>query len=423
MSYYNDDELTAPDWINKQFLEEVLGNYENNGPLEVLKFDMSPASMKGDHYASAMFRCKVEYRFLDKQPAELKNISLIIKTLPVAEGMKREMLMESKVFETEIEMYTQALPKISKILAQCGEPTTLSAEIIYYSLSPNKVIIFQDLCELGYDTVRGRCLTEDEVKQVYTKLAKLHAVSYMLGHSETPDVVTKYQEGFMSLSMPMVKSLLANGLKNFINVLESHEELKIYVDKAKAMQNEIEPACKDLFNAYRLNKGQGDIFVLNHGDFHMKNLMFKFDAHNQMEDMIMVDFQISCYAPSVIDLLYSQFLILDTEMRLRRHEFMQYYFSEFLRILKKINYQGKLPKYSDFQISSLKYRHFVIYMVVVMLPMVVDFMGKSVEELKDTDINELLENPDVNALNYKLPVYAEELKRFLPQLLNEGYMD
>lgn len=62
-------------------------------------------------------------------------------------------------------------------------------------------------------------------------------------------------------------------------------------------------------------------------------------------------------------------------------------------------------------------------MVVVMLPMVVDFMGKSVEELKDTDINELLENPDVNALNYKLPVYAEELKRFLPQLLNEGYMD
>lgn len=89
---------------------------------------MSPASMKGDHYASAMFRCKVEYRFLDKQPAEVKTISLIIKTLPVAEGMKREMLMESKVFETEIEMYTQALPKISKILAQCGEPTMLSAE-------------------------------------------------------------------------------------------------------------------------------------------------------------------------------------------------------------------------------------------------------------------------------------------------------
>ncbi|XP_073825367.1 uncharacterized protein [Musca autumnalis] len=424
MSCYNDDELEAPAWINKEFLEEVLTSYENSGPIELIKYDMSPASMKGDHYASAMFRCKTEYRFVNKDTTKvIQKRSLIIKTLPDAEGMKRDLLMESKVFETEIGMFTETLPKISKILAQCGEPTKLSAGIIYHSLSPNKVIIFEDLCELGFDTVRGRYLTEDEVKAVYTKLAKLHAVSYMLGHSENNDLVTKYQDGLMSVTLPLMKDLFTNGLKNFINLLSSHAEFEQYVDKAKAMHSEIEPACKDLYNAYRLNSGQGDIFVLNHGDFHMKNMMFKFHADNTMEDMLMCDFQLSCYAPSVVDLIYSQFMILTPEMRMRRHEFMQHYFSEFVRILKKINYQGKLPKYSDFQISALKYRHYVIYLLAVMLPMVIDFMGKSAEELKDMDFKEKVENPEASSSNYKLPAYVEELKRILPILLNEGYLD
>lgn len=84
--------------------------------------------MKGDHYASVMFRCKVEYRFAgDCGSADTKQRSLIIKTLPTEDGMKREMLTETKVFETEIGMYSETLPKIEQILSECGEPTKLSA--------------------------------------------------------------------------------------------------------------------------------------------------------------------------------------------------------------------------------------------------------------------------------------------------------
>lgn len=89
-----------------------------------MNYNLSPASIKGDHYASIMFRCKVCYsvgsRNLDR--------CFIIKTLPEAEGMKREFLMESQLFETEINMYTKTLPKIEQILKEHGEPTKLSAE-------------------------------------------------------------------------------------------------------------------------------------------------------------------------------------------------------------------------------------------------------------------------------------------------------
>lgn len=80
--------------------------------------------MKGDHYASVMFRCKVEY-CLGANSVSKK--SLIIKTMPSVEGMKQDLLKESKVFETEIGMYTEALPKIGQILKENGETGELAA--------------------------------------------------------------------------------------------------------------------------------------------------------------------------------------------------------------------------------------------------------------------------------------------------------
>ncbi|XP_023293690.2 uncharacterized protein LOC111676912 [Lucilia cuprina] len=426
MSIYNDDELVAPSWINKEFLQKVLSEYEHDEDIEIVEFDMSPASLKGDHYASIMFRCKVTYRFC-KTSSVMKR-SMIIKTLPVEESIKREMLMQSRIFETEIDMYSRTLPRIEKILADCGEPTRLAAEIIYHSLEPHKVIILEDLCEAGYDTVRGRYLNEDEIKAVYRKIAKLHAVSYMLGHSEDVrdrEEVTKYQDGIFSTSMVMENDLMANGIKFFLDMLSKHEEFKVYYEKVKAMLPKLAKTCKDLYKAYTNNNSpdNGDIFVLNHGDFHMKNLMFKFSKKNHMEDIIMVDYQISCYAPSNIDIIYSQYMMLSLELRLKRHELSQYYFEEFLKILKKIGYSGEMPLYSNFQISGLKYRHFAIFLLSTFLPMVVGLLGKSMDELKDTDTKEIFENPNAMSMVYHTPDFINEIRQFMPILLSEGYLD
>lgn len=230
--------------------------------------------------------------------------------------------------------------------------------IIYHSLEPYKVIILEDLCEAGYNTVRGRYLTEDEVKAVYRKIAKLHAVSYMLGKSEDHKEVTQYRKGAFNMFSQIVNEMLTNGINNFIDMLSCHEEFEQYFEKIKIMKPKIKEACMELYDSFKLNNGRGDIFVLNHGDFHMKNLMFKFNKKTNLEDLVMVDYQISSFAPSNIDMIYSQFMILSSELRLRRHELMYYYFMEFTNILKKICYQGEMAQFSDFQMSSIKYRHY-----------------------------------------------------------------
>ncbi|XP_065354374.1 uncharacterized protein LOC135948847 [Calliphora vicina] len=420
MSIYNEDELVAPSWINQEYFANVLQKYENNENIIIKKLEISPASKKGDHYASIMFRCKVTYN--NDNSLEFKQKSLILKTLP-DEGMKADLLQESKVFETEISMYTETLPKIEKILAECGEPTKLAAEIIYHTLQPRKVLIFEDLCELGYDTLRSRSTTEDELQMIYRKVAKLHAVSFMLGQTEDHACVTKYDEGIFSSSAIMKMDYMSQGIFHFIDMLSKHEDLKVYEEKVKALQPEITEKCKALYNAYKLNKTQKDIFVLNHGDFHMKNLMFKFNAEQQAEDLIMVDYQICCYAPLSIDLIYSQYMMMRPEFRLRRNEFMQYYFSEFIRVLKKINFKGELPRYSDLQIANLHYRHFSLFLLSTFLPLNHVVLSASEEELKEMNISDYIENGEKTASTYQHPGYIKELHELLPSLLIEGYLD
>ncbi|XP_065354376.1 uncharacterized protein LOC135948850 [Calliphora vicina] len=422
MSIYNEDELVPPSWINEEFIQKVLNQYEKTQHVKLTNLDLSPATLKGDHYGSIMFRCKVSYG-LDKSP-EIKKRSFIIKNMPEEECSKRDLLGDSGVFETEISMYSETLPKIEKYFAEIRQPTKMGAQLIYHALEPHKVVIMEDLCEAGYDTIRGRYLTEDEMKMVYLKIAKFHAATYLMGQSEEPEIVTKYNAGFFCNSTITNLDFVRNGIWNFIEMLSAHEEFAGYLEKVKLMQPHMMKGCMDLYNAHKLNKGQGDIFVLNHGDFHMKNLMFKFNEETgKMEDVIFVDFQMNCYAPSSVDTIYSQFTMMSPDLRLKRNEFMQYYFTEFLGVLKNLNFEGELPRYSDFQIAGYRYKYFALFLMSTFVPMFGAMMTAKIEDLKDFDSSTFLEDVDMMALSYKAPSFIDDMRNFLPIMLRDGYLD
>ncbi|XP_037942824.1 uncharacterized protein LOC119675689 [Teleopsis dalmanni] len=174
---YNDDELTPPEFLTIEFLTEVIKHCEADENIVVTDLKLTPGTAKGDHYASVMFRAVIEY----KQKGETKKKSMIIKTTPDADGVKKDMLEQTTVFEVEIGMYTKVLDKFEEILRSIGDDTVLKAKCLYHSLSPKKVIIFEDLVTLGYEVVRKRPLDINELKAVYSKLAKWHALSCKIG--------------------------------------------------------------------------------------------------------------------------------------------------------------------------------------------------------------------------------------------------
>lgn len=175
---FNDDELNPPEWLNVQFMTQVLRGYEKDSNLKVINLSFTPASAKGDHYASIMFRAAVEYA------AQNGNFtkSLIIKTMIVEEGIKKDMFKDSPLFTTEIGMYTKVLPEWERILRRAKDPAKLYVECIYHSLQPHQILIFDDLVEMGYAVVRDRFLTREEICSAYSKLAKIHAISMKFIH-------------------------------------------------------------------------------------------------------------------------------------------------------------------------------------------------------------------------------------------------
>ena len=55
--------------------------------------------------------------------------------------------------------------------------------------------------------------------------------------------------------------------------------------------------------------------------------------------------------------------------------------------------------------------------------MVIGFLSKTTEQLKDTDATKLFESPDMISMMYREPHFVNEIRNLLPVLLEEGYLD
>ncbi|XP_033244257.1 uncharacterized protein LOC108153890 [Drosophila miranda] len=268
---FNTDELVAPEWLNEQFVTEVLSNHE----MRINMLTFSPASAKGDHYASVMFRAKVEYTM--RKGAGASSKSLIIKTMPEQEGHKKEMFAESFLFKTEIGMYSTVLPEFERILRQAGDDTNLHGECIFLSLEPRQVMIFKDLVEIGY---------------------------FM-----NPDFLKDYTLGLFGLRAMMEDPIMTSGMAPFIELLGKVPELNKYKPYFEKIKGNYLQRVRDIMEEHRENQRPDGYYVLSHGDFHLRNMMFKNnDKTGAFEDYF---FSISTTLPFIWALKIKAFEIED----------------------------------------------------------------------------------------------------------------
>lgn len=55
--------------------------------------------------------------------------------------------------------------------------------------------------------------------------------------------------------------------------------------------------------------------------------------------------------------------------------------------------------------------------------MIAGVLGKSIDELKEMDTAKFFETPDMMAMTYRTPAFVDDIRKLLPILLNEGYLD
>ncbi|CAD7093745.1 unnamed protein product [Hermetia illucens] len=403
---FNADELEAPEWLNSNFFKKVL---EYNGDLKdvtINDFHISPATALGDHFSSVMFRARVNY---STQDFPNRKCSIIIKTLPVAEGYKKEMLEKPEVdfFDTEMFMYSEVLTECGKILRNAGYTDMLTAKMVYQSTEPQKVIVFEDLKELGYFMFPRIIPNEKDTELIFSKLGQYHAATFKLAAEGHKGLNRK--GGLFNLGDMDILNFLQDPFTFFKQLVESLPGFGVASEKLEKISfDKIIEKCAQTVNTPTAYE------VLNHGDFHIKNLMFKGKNGINVSEVVLLDFQICHWGSPAFDLIYMS-AVVPPSMRPKAY---RHYFDTFIDVLEKCDYDGPLPTFEQLELDLKSYRN----MELLFLATFSSLLCADKDQIKD-DIETLFKNPGLFKIFYSQPNYISYVKELLPVLLHEGVLD
>lgn len=164
------------------------------------------------------------------------------------------------------------------------------------------------------------------------------------------------------------------------------------------------------------NKPGNGFNVLNHGDFHAKNMMFQ-NMNSENPEVIFIDFQTCFYGTPAIDLIQAKYSLTSSD---RKDELIESYFQTFSETLEKLEYSGNIPSFQDLKDELYRNRFFEVILSIFLVPFnfievatvnMEDFFGPNGKG--DYIRRGFLANLQVQGA----------LKKMLPAFLEKGYLD
>lgn len=299
----NGQELLLPTWLTKKYLEKVLRDHEKDESINVHKFNGSPATAKGNNYASVMLRINVEY----EQNAKTLSKSMVIKTIHQDESSAK-ILEEHGTHHKEMTIYRRIIPEFQCLLEAIGDTDKL-CPYTYKNDDKNEALIFQDLKESGYELANRKTGVDWSHVELYLrKIAKFHACSKVL-MEKNGETFPEFQRGLMHKDVhafePFFKlnmEALAQEVGQWIGYEQYSQKLYKLVDLIIKQGAELFLRNEQQFN------------VLIHGDSWVANMMFKYNEQAEPIDVILVNMMIDCFLFINTGMFYCSWTIKSTTM-------------------------------------------------------------------------------------------------------------
>ncbi|KAL0100715.1 hypothetical protein PUN28_019239 [Cardiocondyla obscurior] len=288
--------LETQTWLNLCFVEKILRKSEGDNSIQVIDIFSKPATAKGDNYTSDMIRITVEFSRDQGGHKITEKKSIIAKVSPLNEGVRQDLVEQSGIFDVEISMMSHTLNKMNELL---GPKHLVSAKGLHAQKNPTLLII-EDLAPLGFrmaDRLSGLDLTHSIM--ALHGLARFHAASVALCEKE-PKQKEMYAKGMFSEGQPQdLQNFFVMGVKALGDEVATWPGMEKYAEKILKLSDHIYKIGTDA------NKfSEHDFNVINHGDFWVNNMLFKYDSDGKPIQHICVDFQLCLYTSPAIDLLY-----------------------------------------------------------------------------------------------------------------------
>uniref|UniRef100_A0A1B6E6E6 CHK kinase-like domain-containing protein n=1 Tax=Clastoptera arizonana TaxID=38151 RepID=A0A1B6E6E6_9HEMI len=384
-------------------LEPILKR-RNSAIGKVLKVKSEPAVAFGENYTSDIYRASV---LIQETTGEVKTINVIIKC-GVLKEYKQAIVSEMGLFETEIKMYTEILPRMEEILKKHlpGEegfgPRCLGSRA-------DDRIVLEDLKPEGYEMAdRLKKLSLSQAKKVLQYLARFHAASYVLKEKGLLDVSQLKKFFLAEENYRYCNELFKANILEFSKVIdefwgEEWKELSYRVQRLATEQLEkVAKACEVDESAFN---------VLNHGDLWVNNILFKSSENGSVQSIKFIDFQICHYNSPSIDLQYFFHTSIPLSCLKKNYDdLLETYYIELQDNLRTLN-GARVDRFTLEDLKrDMEAKSYIGLSVVVLLAPYICGNGVEVEEGNKA------------AAMYRVEGVEECLKEALPEFLRRGLL-
>ncbi|EFA02416.1 uncharacterized protein LOC107397744 [Tribolium castaneum] len=310
--------------INQQVLTDIVVKKSGLKDIQIKEIKIEGAcTRKGDSYLSQICRFTIEATGKNKSNQENEtSIPVIAKFLP--KNLARRKTYRSPVFfENEGIFYETVLPAFqdfqnSKKLSKKFENIPLM--LAQWIDGDNDFIILEDVTPQGYKpAVRGSDLDENHSVAILKLLANFHSLSIAF-RDQKPEI---FEKAAASLKETYFAEKYRSWFEPFLH--------KLYIVALDAVENEFPqllPKLKkyisgDVFGkicqGYQL---RGPYAVVAHGDVWAPNFLIKYAEKDRIEDIVMIDFQLTRYATLAGDLIFYLLTCVDINLIEQKWNFL-----------------------------------------------------------------------------------------------------
>lgn len=304
--------------------------------LKITEFKISPAAKASEHFASLIYRIHMNY--ISSTLNKNQEMSVILKTEPFIEGVLKDRIGSKNLFKTEMKMYSETLPNLEKLFKLIGEKNDTFPRLLYHSNSPAPLIVLEDVSPKGFYNSHNYSIEFKWGKCAFEVLGQLHALSMIL-HQQNKQL-SEYQTGLFQFNL--IGDGLFHMVQHMLPLIEKLKNVSGYQEYVPKLEQITKDCNTTLLKTFTANVEEG-YNVLNHGDFHAKNMMFK-NMDSEHPQITLLDFQFSIWGSPAIDVLYAKYFIAQYE---NRDELVEVYYREFSSTLEKLHYSGKIPSFDD----------------------------------------------------------------------------
>lgn len=387
--------------IDEDIIKKILTTKDPNSQIKVLKWNINNNIVAaGTNYCSEVSRLTISY---EKDDIEMKRI--IFLKVPVNCPMFQS-LKNFNHYEKEMIMYTKILPQMYTI-----EEKYFTARHYFYD---DKMSLFlKDLSLSGYKNANRLDQLDVEHSCYALKcLAKFHALSVKIERTYgLPDIIKTDSFFHTNHEEDEIHKSFLKGIPLFIDHLADDVKEK-YPELVAAFQNITWESLVQL-----ISPKSESFNVLNHGDFWVNNIMFKYDKYSILKKVKILDFQLCRWASPAIDLIY--FFITSV-----RFEVYEKYFDLLLEIylstLNKVLVSLECQEYKMKELLiDIKSRYTLAY---VLLSCALPFIMSDPND--PIDMEEMCSNGKINfnsaSKAYKLENFVILSRKWFIHFANKG---